>query len=471
METQLKTYRDEEVVIPFCKGCGHAHIVRHLDAALVKLQLDPSKVCLVTDIGCIGLADPLFAQIHTVHTTHGRSTAFATGIELTDSIIGGSKLKTIVLIGDGGATIGLQHLVQAALLNVDITVLICNNFLYGMTGGQNSAFSPLEFVTSTTPWGNFIPPLDFTGLMVSSKAGFVERISSTDRRLSNVIANAITHPGFAVIEILEICPEYAVPMNVDVSSLLPKKSLSDEHPESFPVTGERREKFSEMYRRKVMSAKPRKRPRRETIVPQQCPHALHSPVRIVVAGTAGERVQSAAGILAEAAVRCGLNITQKNDNPVTQGSGFSLSEVCLSPNPIHYTGVDNPDAVLVVSQDGLRELSMNGTFDRVTEETILVFDCDLPLGDTAGRKHEFPFRKEFGTRQAALAATSYYVQLTEIVPIPAFLEVLKARSPDLETWFLLDFLRKVRGERVRKVGDSLRDRGSARPENSADGKP
>ena len=454
METQLKTYRDETISVPFCKGCGHTHVIRHLDAALAKVQLDPSNICLVTDIGCIGLADPLFARIHTVHTTHGRSTAFATGIELADSILGGSKLKMIVLIGDGGATIGLQHLIQAALLNVDITVLLCNNFLYGMTGGQNSGFSPIDFMTSTTPWGNFIPPPDFTGLMVSSRAGFVERISSTDRRLADVIANAITHPGFSVVEILEICPEHAVQMNVDVSSLLPKTSLSDDHPESFPLTGERREEFGGVYRRRVMGADPRKRSRREMIVPQQCAHTLRAPVRIVIAGTAGERVQSAAGILAEAAVRCGLNITQKNDNPVTQGSGFSLSEICLSSTPIYYTGVDHPDAVLVVSGDGLRELSANGTLAKMTEETVLVFDCELPLENGLGRKHEFPFRKEFGARQAALAAASYYVQLTGLVPTPAFLDVLKARSPDLETWFLVDFLRKVRGEGKKKVDES-----------------
>jgi 2-oxoglutarate ferredoxin oxidoreductase subunit beta len=454
MDSQFTTYRNEQVAIPFCKGCGHTHVIRQLDAALTKVQLDPSDICLVTDIGCIGLADPLFARIHTVHTTHGRSTAFATGIELADSILGGSKLKMIILIGDGGATIGLQHLVHAALLNVDITVLLCNNFLYGMTGGQNSAFSPMDFRTSTTPWGNFIPPPDFTGLMVSSKAGFVERISSTDRRLSDVIAKAIAHPGFSIVEILEICSEHAVRMNVDVSSLLPKTSLSDDHPESFPLPSEPREEFGVVYRRRVMDAEPRKRSRREMIVPQQCAHTLRTPVRIVVAGTAGERVQSAAGILAEAAVRCGLNITQKNDNPVTQGSGFSLSEICLSPTPIYYTGVDHPDAILVVSEDGLRELSANGTLAKITGETVLVFDCELPLESGPGKKHEFPFRKEFGARQAALAAASYYVQLTELVPTPAFLEVLKARSPDLETWFLVDFLRKVRGERGKKVGES-----------------
>jgi 2-oxoglutarate ferredoxin oxidoreductase subunit beta len=450
MDTKYKTYRDENIALPFCKGCGHTHIIRQLDAALVKLQLNPSNVCLVTDIGCIGLADPLFEQLHTVHTTHGRSTAFATGIELTDSIIGGSKLKTIVLIGDGGATIGLQHLVQAALLNVDITVLVCNNFLYGMTGGQNSNFSPTDFVTSTTPWGNFVPSIDFSGIMVSSKAGFVERISSTDGRLGDVIADAIAHPGFSIVEIPEICPEHAVPLNVDVSSLLPKKSLSDEHPESFPLTGNRREEFAETYRRKVIGANHRKISRREAIIPQNCPHTLSTSVRIIVAGTAGERVQSAAGILAEAAVHCGLNITQKNDNPVTQGSGFSLSELCISPEPIRYTGVDHPDAVLIVSGDGLRELTMNETLDRITAETIVVVDSSLSNSLALGKIHHFPFREEFGVKQAALASIAYYIQLTGRIATPAFLEVLKRRSPDLETWFLVEFLRKVRGNQFMK---------------------
>ncbi|MEK6570969.1 MAG: thiamine pyrophosphate-dependent enzyme, partial [Bacteroidota bacterium] len=387
MGTEYKTYRDENVLIPFCKGCGHTHVIHQLDAALVQLQLDPSNICLITDIGCIGLAGPLFDRIHTVHTTHGRSTAFATGIELADSVLGDSKLKTIVLIGDGGATIGLQHLIQAALLNVDITVLVCNNFLYGMEGGQSSGFSPTDFVTPSTPWGSFIPPFDFCGFMACCKAGFVERISSTDRRLGDVIASAIAFPGFSIVEILEICPEFAVPMNVDVSALLPKKSLSDEHPEQFPLTGAKRREFADIYRTKVMGAEPRKKSRREAIIPQQFHHALRSPVRIVVAGTAGERVQSAASILAEAAVRCGLNITQKNDNPVTQGSGFSLAELCLSPDPIHYTGANHPDAVLVVSEDGLHELSQNGTLDRASAQTHLVADSDLPLDGVEGSKH------------------------------------------------------------------------------------
>ncbi|MEX2089226.1 MAG: thiamine pyrophosphate-dependent enzyme, partial [Bacteroidota bacterium] len=108
------TYLVDEPRFPFCKGCGHTSVLRRLNEALVELQIPPHRLALVTDIGCIGLADGLFKELHTVHTTHGRSTAFATGIALADSVLDKGSLKTVVLIGDGGAMIGLQHLVHAA---------------------------------------------------------------------------------------------------------------------------------------------------------------------------------------------------------------------------------------------------------------------------------------------------------------------------------------------------------------------
>src|SRR3970040_3074605 len=96
------SYLTDEPCFPFCKGCGHTSVIRRLNEALVALQLPPENVALVTDIGCIGLADKLFRNNHNVHTTHGRSTAFATGIALADSVLApsvlaGGKRKTLVL--------------------------------------------------------------------------------------------------------------------------------------------------------------------------------------------------------------------------------------------------------------------------------------------------------------------------------------------------------------------------------------
>ena len=119
-------YLAPDAQLPYCRGCGHALVVRHLSHALAQLQLPPRSVALTTDIGCVGLADSLFPYLHTVHTTHGRSTAFATGMALAEAI-SPAGLKPVVMIGDGGAMIGLLHLVHAAQLNVDVTVLVHNN--------------------------------------------------------------------------------------------------------------------------------------------------------------------------------------------------------------------------------------------------------------------------------------------------------------------------------------------------------
>ena len=132
---------------PYCKGCGHPLVLRALGEALGRLGIPPADMAVVTDIGCVGLADSRITGPHTINTTHGRSTAFAAGLALADSILGEGRLKPVVLIGDGGATIGINHLVNGALLNPDVTVLVHNNFLYGMTGGQSSAFSPIGFIT------------------------------------------------------------------------------------------------------------------------------------------------------------------------------------------------------------------------------------------------------------------------------------------------------------------------------------
>src|SRR5512134_1359967 len=126
----LYSYRNEREY-PFCPGCGHGLVLNHLNAALVKLDLDPRQVALVTDIGCQGLADQYFVT-NAFHGLHGRSIAYASGIKLADP-----NLKVIVVMGDGGAGIGGAHLLSAARRNIGLTVLVLDNFNFGMTGGEH----------------------------------------------------------------------------------------------------------------------------------------------------------------------------------------------------------------------------------------------------------------------------------------------------------------------------------------------
>ncbi|MFA6438307.1 MAG: thiamine pyrophosphate-dependent enzyme [Bacteriovoracaceae bacterium] len=393
---QHHTYTKDNAVFPFCKGCGHHHYVNHLDEALFALNIDPKNVCIVSDIGCIGILDSLFATPHTFHTTHGRSTAFATGIELADGILRNSKLKTIVVIGDGGATIGLLHLVNAALMNVDVTVILANNFLYGMTGGQHSQFSPLEFVTPTTPAGNIVPPIDICSIMKSCGATYIKQAVATDKNLGSIIADAVNHPGFAMVEVLELCTEWAVPFNK-----FDGKTMNEKLRHSNDGGVPQRKDFATLYKEKVLGNL--KKTIDDTITPAYT-SALNGSRRIVLAGTAGEKVQLASFLYMKSAIASGLHATQKNDNPVTQGSGFSLSELCVSNDEILFTGIDQPDAVIIASADGLKEVLANGTLSRCVAETIIIADQTLPEFECAGKISRLPLRALCTGSRAALSA-------------------------------------------------------------------
>jgi pyruvate/2-oxoacid:ferredoxin oxidoreductase beta subunit/Pyruvate/2-oxoacid:ferredoxin oxidoreductase gamma subunit len=435
-------------------------VVRQLSHALERLALSPGSVALSTDIGCVGLADSLFPYLHTVHTTHGRSTAMATGMALADAVLPSTGLKPIVMIGDGGAMIGLLHLVHAAQLNVDVTVLVHNNFLFGMTGGQHSAFTPLNWITATTPEGNWIPPLDLLALLRAAHAGFLARQFATDSNLSEVIADAIAFPGFSLVEILEICTGYGAFRNKATGNSLREVASRQGYCIGQMETERGRPTFSALYRHDAESRPPRK-PAAE--VPKLLAkgdlanprHAAGDPksqiqdsekrhiagdsksqiqdsekLHIVIAGTAGERVQSSAALLCRAALSVGLYSTQKNDNPVTQGSGFSLSEICLSPLPIEYTGMESVDVVIAVSQEGWDELWVNGTMAKFTPKTLLLLDAELEITPTHGRDARAtleitppmgrllrqPFRREATPKRAALAAVAFWLGMEPVVP-------------------------------------------------------
>lgn len=418
------SYMVPGATLPYCKGCGHGLVLRALGQALEELQRPGTDIAIVTDIGCVGLADAQFLTPHTVHTTHGRSTAFATGVALADSVLGGGRLKPIVMIGDGGAMIGINHLINAALLNPDVTVLVHNNFLFGMTGGQNSAFSPLDFITSTTPEGNFVPPLDLAQVLIASRAAFAARKLASDRDLASVISRAIAHPGFAVVEVLELCTAYATRWNELTGAQL--RQVADragyelgvlrDAPRPVFAAGERSRHAEKKDEKRIAAGKP-------------FTAQLEQPLGVVIAGSAGERVQTAAAMLARAAMLAGLHVTQKNDNPVTQGTGFSLSEIILSPEPVLFTGIEEIDTLLVVSSDGACELRSSGAYDRVTENTLLLADTGVELPDLPCTIVRHPFRDAAGAKLAALAAVVAWLDMTSVLPLDALWSVADSRFP------------------------------------------
>jgi pyruvate/2-oxoacid:ferredoxin oxidoreductase beta subunit/Pyruvate/2-oxoacid:ferredoxin oxidoreductase gamma subunit len=340
----LATYRNE-TAYPFCPGCGHSSILDQLNAALIRLDRDPKQVVLVTDIGCSGLSDQYFAT-SAFHGLHGRSLTYAAGIKLARP-----ELEVVVIMGDGGTGIGGAHFLNAARRNVGLTLLVFNNLNFGMTGGQHSTTTPTGAITSTTPGGNLERPLDICATAAVNGAAYVYRGTNFDADLTDRIVEAIETPGFAMLDIWELCTAYFVPSNK-----FGKRSLEETQTRLGLGTGilERREvaEYATAYRREAAKRGPSPwlEPR---LLQSEFASNLQRPCRLLVMGSAGGKVRSAARLVAEAAIRSGLHATQSDDYPITVKTGHSIAELIFSPDPIDFTGIDSPDLLVILSDDGL----------------------------------------------------------------------------------------------------------------------
>jgi Pyruvate/2-oxoacid:ferredoxin oxidoreductase gamma subunit len=217
-----------------------------------------------------------------------------------------------------------------------------------------------------------------------------------------------------------LCTAYATRWNPLTGAQL--KNVADEAGYALGILSEQpRPMFAATYKRRAADIPPR------PIVAGEFVSQLDRPLQLVLAGTAGERVQTAASLLATSAMRAGLHTTQKNDNPVTQGTGFSVSELILSPDEILFTGIEKPDALLIVSDDGARELGRNGVFEEVGETTLVLSDDPISLPDLPSKVLRFPFRRLAGPKLAATAAVLAWLSVTRMIPLEAFWAALEAR--------------------------------------------
>lgn len=193
--------RNEKLPHIWCPGCGHGTILSSLVRSIKKAKLDPKNTVVVSGIGCSSRA-PGYLNLYTLHTIHGRAMAFATGVKTAKP-----HLNVIVLTGDGDClAIGGNHLIHAARRNIDLTVVLFNNSVYGMTSGQNSPTSPLNSKSSTTPYGNKERNFDPCKLAMGAGATFVARTASAHPfHLDNIILAGLQHKGFSLIDTLSQC--------------------------------------------------------------------------------------------------------------------------------------------------------------------------------------------------------------------------------------------------------------------------
>lgn len=185
----------------WCAGCGIGIVLGAIIRAVDRMGLDKNDIAMVSGIGCSGRM-PVYVDFNTMHTTHGRALAFATGIKLARP-----KMHVLVVMGDGDAlAIGGNHFIHAARRNIDLTAIVINNGIYGMTGGQYSPATPEGFITATAPYGTIERPFDPCDLAAAAGASFVARSTVFHaREMDDFIEKAMLKKGFAMLEVVSYC--------------------------------------------------------------------------------------------------------------------------------------------------------------------------------------------------------------------------------------------------------------------------
>ena len=200
-ETLQKLRKNKKFPTIWCAGCGIGVVMGALIRAIDHLGLKKDDVALVAGIGCTARM-PIYLDFNTLHTTHGRALAFATGLKIARP-----DMKVIAIMGDGDAlAIGGNHFIHAARRNLGITAIVVNNSIYGMTGGQYSPTTPLNGRATTAPYGNIEPPFPICELAAAAGASYVARSTVYHAlELDKFISEAIAKDGFSVVEAVSYC--------------------------------------------------------------------------------------------------------------------------------------------------------------------------------------------------------------------------------------------------------------------------
>jgi 2-oxoglutarate ferredoxin oxidoreductase subunit beta len=418
----------------FCPGCAHDRVVGALDGALTALGLAGHQVAIVSDIGCSGLFDTYF-RTHAFHGLHGRALTYATGLKLARP-----DLTVVAAMGDGGMGIGGAHFLSACRRNLDITLLVMNNFNYGMTGGQCSATTPADASTASGFLNRLEPPLDLCRVAAAAGASYVARAAATQKGLSDVIQRAVTHPGFSVLEIRGLCTGRYTRHNRLTPGQL-ESQLAGAAAAPGPVAANQRPEYGRQYRQAAAGQDPPLPPHR---ISGRFAPLFDDRREVLLLGAAGQRINTAGEILCLAAMTAGMHATQKNDYPITVLRGHSVSEVVLSRERVDYTGIEAPRAILALSAEGIqRRAEIFGDLDR----QALVIAAEGPaLPGTRARVRLVDF-KALGLRpaQRALGALSVLSRGSGIIDkdmLDAALEY-RFRGPLLEE--ARSVLRRVNG--------------------------
>ncbi len=230
-----KYFRGNTLPHIWCPGCGNGIVMGALARAIEELGYENDDVLVISGIGCSSRMTG-YLDFNTLHTAHGRALAFATGAKVSEP-----RLKTFVIMGDGdAAAIGGNHFIHACRRNIDMTAIIINNNIYGMTGGQYSPLTPKGKNATTAPYGNIDRSFDIVNLAQGAGATYVARGDVYHAaQLKNLIVEAANHKGFSVIEAVSTCPisygrRNKIPSPADMIMYLKENTVSNKVASKLP---------------------------------------------------------------------------------------------------------------------------------------------------------------------------------------------------------------------------------------------
>lgn len=400
----------------FCPGCSHEQVLHALDKALMGMGLLAKDVVIVSDIGCSGLFDTFF-NTHAFHGLHGRALTYATGIKMAQP-----DLKVIVTMGDGGLGIGGAHVLSSCRRNIDLTLLVLNNFNYGMTGGQCSSTTPQDAQVGSGFLNKLEKPIDICQIAGAAGAPYVFRTSTYDKGLVESLEAAMSFDGFSLLDIWGICPGRYTRGN----KITPNKietDLAKFQDLGHYKTSNARAEYGRAYRQEAAKLPPATEPVR---IEATCTSPQAGRMEVVVLGSAGQRIITAGELLCLAGAAAGCRAAQKSDYPITVMRGHSVTDIIVSDTEIEYTGIENPSIVIALAPEGVNRRKKMLT--DLSPETLVIKASGVELPPCQASIIEVDFKAEkIKSQDWALASLAVLAQQNKVLTMEMLKAALKLR--------------------------------------------
>ena len=397
------------------------------------MGLKGEEIVIVTDIGCSGLFDTFF-NTHAFHGLHGRALTYATGLKMAQP-----DLNVIVTMGDGGLGIGGAHILSACRRNLDVTLLVLNNFNFGMTGGQFSVTTPSTAQVGSGFLNRLEFPFDICRVAASAGAAYVRRCSGFAKNLWQEIENAVRFEGFSVLDIWGICPGRYTKRNKLTPRII-EEFLAKMPPIKNPVPENQREEYGRSYRNLAAGQK--------QVLPPKTMTAQFDPIdrkrmEVVILGSAGQRIITAGEILCLAGLTAGFQTTQKNEYNITVLRGPSITEVILSPQAIGYTGIERPDVILALSQEGVDRRKR--LFDLLDNSVLILQAPGVLIPSCKAETYQTNFKSQkIKSTDWALAVLIMLAKMNRVIHLEMLKTALKYKFKNNILTSSLDLIERIK---------------------------